>query len=258
MGGCAGSQQRFDTLRESIPAVERRITAQGFDLLALERVAPADATHPRVYIEGDGRPWIAGGEVVAADPTPRRTLALEMMADDPDGLLYLGRPCYFGGAAENPCQPWLWTAGRYSGRVVDAMADALRQWLARHPAVESVTLVGYSGGGVLALLIAERVERVDQVVAVATPVDHARWTSLHGYSPLEGSDNPGRIVNWRERVRRFFVFGEEDENVPPTLMRPVLPPGARELLLPGVGHRCCDAGGWGGVLDRLRSQGLEP
>ena len=46
-----------------------------------------------VYIEGDGSPWVNGGATVAANPTPRNPLALQLMATSPYNSVYVGRPC---------------------------------------------------------------------------------------------------------------------------------------------------------------------
>lgn len=251
LGGCAGSTARFEALRDSIGLQQQVVTADGFRLLLLERSLSASyGKVARVYIEGDGRPWVAGGDLVAADPTPRKPLALELMAQDANAVLYLGRPCYFIGADEAPCAPRFWTSHRYSSRVVSAMAGALRDWLKRRPSVQALSLVGYSGGGVLALLIGEEVPAVREVIAVATPLDHARWTSGHAYSPLTGSLNVASRRSWRADVRRLVVFGGADENVPYSMMKDALPPAAEVLLLPGVSHECCGDLGWQHVLER--------
>jgi len=253
VGGCAGSQARFENLRDSASLRQDVVSAQGFRLLLLERVPLAEqGGHVHVYIEGDGRPWIAGGEVVAADPTPRKPLALELLVQDKEAALYLGRPCYFVGVGDAVCSPQWWTNQRYSERVVQAMADALADWLARRPAVTSISLIGYSGGGVLAMLLGERVPQVRRVVAVASPLDHERWTALHGYSPLAGSLNVASLRHWRPDVVRLAVFGAEDRNVPHLAMQHALPPGAEVLVLPGMAHECCGDHAWANVLGRLR------
>src|SRR5262245_12603123 len=78
-----------------------------------------------VYLDADGTPWLGG--LPASDPTPRRPLILALMARDPAARLYLGRPCYHGLASAPGCTDALWTSARYSVRVVDSMAAALRR-----------------------------------------------------------------------------------------------------------------------------------
>jgi len=252
LGGCATSQSRFQALRESIPLRQEIVETNGFRILLLERSRLLEqGGNVRVYIEGDGSPWVAGGELIAADPTPRKPLALQLMAQDERGALYLGRPCYFVGATEAPCSPQLWTSHRYSEKIVQTMVRSLSDWLARHPSVAEVSLVGYSGGGVLAVLIGERLAQVRQVVAVSAPLDHERWTELHAFSPLSGSLNVAKLPTWRSDVRRLAVFGADDKNVPYLAMRHALPPGTEVVLLPRVSHECCGESGWTSVLRRL-------
>src|SRR5690606_10704099 len=131
--------------------------------------------HALVFIEGDGRPWRAGGRVVSPDPTPAWPQALIWMSQTQGPALYLGRPCY-GVPAAPDCDPMLWTYGRYSTAVVDSMALGLSDWLDEHPDVESITLVGYSGGGVLALLLGERNLPVTQVITLSSPLDTDIWS----------------------------------------------------------------------------------
>ncbi|MCK6390254.1 MAG: hypothetical protein L6Q40_04415 [Azonexus sp.] len=211
-------------------------------------------THVRVYIEGDGRPWIGGGNVVAPDPTPRTPHLLSLMALDPGPAIYLGRPCYFGLVDAPVCEPALWTDARFSEQVVDAMASSLRHWLDAHPAVKHVTLVGHSGGGVIALLIAERLPPVVRVVAMASPVNVHRWVALHGYRPLHGSLDPSQTGLHRAGVNRLLLLGEQDANVPPDLFGPQAAAlGIDVKVIAGEGHLCCHAANWGefiGSLDR--------
>lgn len=252
VAGCAGSQARFESLRDSASLRQEVVSAQGFRLLLLERSALVEqGGHVHVYIEGDGRPWVAGGEVVAADPTPRKPQALELLVQDKRAALYLGRPCYFVGVGDAVCEPQWWTNQRYSERVVQAMADALGDWLARRPTITSISLIGYSGGGVLAMLLGERVPQVRRVVAVASPLDHERWTALHGYSPLTGSLNVADLRYWRADLARQAIFGAEDRNVPYAAMLHALPPRTEALVLPGMAHECCGDHAWANVLERL-------
>ena len=52
--------------------------------------------------------------------------------------------------------------------------------------MREVTFVGYSGGGVLAVLIAERLDNVAGVITVGANLDTDAWTEHHGYLPLTG------------------------------------------------------------------------
>ncbi|WP_150276645.1 PGAP1-like alpha/beta domain-containing protein [Halopseudomonas salina] len=215
-----------------------------FTLQAFDRAGPQ--SHAHVFIEGDGRPWRAGGRVVSEDPTPKRLLALGWMREVPGPVLYLGRPCYFTTEANPSCDPLLWTYGRYSELVVQSMAAGLQDWLRHRPHITSVTLVGHSGGGVLALLLAEGVPVVNEVVAVSTPVDIDVWTGMHRYTPLFASLNPARQQSWRKGVLRRLYFGQNDRQVPPeAFIRAARDlPGAMVRVVEGADHDCCGPSVW--------------
>jgi pimeloyl-ACP methyl ester carboxylesterase len=168
-----------------------------------------------VYIEGDGLPWLLP-DLVSADPTPRTPLMLHLMAQDPNPAIYLGRPCYFGFAQMPPCNPWWWTEGRFSSAVVESMAAALARLMPRQQNT-AVTLVGHSGGGALAMLLASRLLNITAVVTLAGNLDTEAWTRHHHYSDLSASLNPALMPRLDERITQLHFQGGKDQNIPPTL-----------------------------------------
>jgi pimeloyl-ACP methyl ester carboxylesterase len=241
--GCISMPIHIDNLSDSLAGQEnvRVSTLHGgdFELLAIEKTSNASEIY--LYLEGDGRPWVSGGRRVSADPSPRRLYLLSMMLESPGPALYLGRPCYFGLGPERHCHPALWTFSRYSERVIAAMVEAAGRWLATYQEESMVTLVGHSGGGVLALLMAERLPQVNRVIAMATPVSLSAWAQQHNYLPLFDSLDPMAIQTWRSDVERHFLFGSDDSVVPPERFVPLARtiPGSRVEIVPGQGHRCC-------------------
>ena len=163
----------------------------------------------RVYFGSDGTPWV-GNKTVARDPTPQRPLTLDLMTRDPGPAVYVGRPCYHGKMRN--CGPHLWTSGRFSESVLASMTEATRTIIAGYPGLE-VTLIGYSGGGVLALLVAERLPGVARVVTLAANLDTDNWADRHGYLPLSSSINPADHLSWRQELIQLHLSGTRDENV---------------------------------------------
>jgi pimeloyl-ACP methyl ester carboxylesterase len=198
----------------------------------------------RIYFEGDGRPWVRR-DVVASDPTAHRPLALELMLADPSASAYVSRPCYQSAGPAERCTARLWTMERYGEQVVASMSAIVGQLLDRATRSDA-QLVGYSGGGVLALLVAERVQAISTVVTIAANLDVATWAALHGYSPLEGSLDPATVVRWREDLRQIHYAGADDENVPPSITRAFVAtvPTAESRLIRGYDHRCCWTKDW--------------
>lgn len=249
--GCAGPTAHIDALAASYGFDVGTIEAQGFRLRTCYHRGAATVARLHVYLEGDGRPWQTRTRI-SLDPTPKRPLALELMAIDRQPSLYLGRPCYFGEAQSPGCSPLLWTSARYSETVVDAMTNALRQIIAEKQ-VQQLTLIGYSGGGVLAWLLAKRLPEATRLVTVAANLDVAAWTNHHGYSPLSLSLDPALSSPLPERVQHWHLIGTRDTVVPPSLSAD--PPGP-ELTRARIrriasDHRCCWFSVWSTILQEI-------
>lgn len=201
-------------------ALEHRAAEYGREVqvLALESfpllvVAPARmpaANMLRVYLEGDGHAWVTPSQP-SLDPTPRQTLVVDLAMQDPTPSLYMARPCQFVQASG--CASTLWTGRRFSPEVVDSLGQALDRLKARY-GNQGFELVGYSGGGALALLLAGRREDVWQVQTLAGNLSPAEWARLLELTPLEGSLEP---LQYRERLARIpqrHLLGAEDRQVP--------------------------------------------
>ena len=68
------------------------------------------------------------------------------------------------------------------------MAEAITE--VRQPRHRSIVLIGHSGGGTLAVLLAPRIEDVSGVVSIAANLDIDAWADHHNYDRLTGSLNP--------------------------------------------------------------------
>lgn len=242
-------------------AIREVIGGAGFAHVAFTRNLSSDVSSLHVYFGGDGRAF-TNRYRVARDPTPANPLALELMLTDAAPAAYLGRPCYHG-APDSGCQPNLWTSHRYSEAVVASMTHVLRELTGRAPQAE-VTLIGYSGGGVLALLVGARSPRVGTVITIAAPLDLGAWTHTHRYTPLHGSIDPAQIDAWPASLRQLHVYGADDRNVPPRIAQQFVT-RARERGLPallrvidGFDHVCCWRETWPRLLDALAAGAAAP
>jgi len=208
-----------------------------------------------VFIEGDGSPWTGGGREIAADPTPRHPLALELAAHTAGAVLYLGRPCYLGLATAAECHPSNWTMGRYSREVVQSLAAATNRITLEHDFRE-VILIGYSGGGTLAQLMAPQVARLRAVVTLSANLDVSGWTAYHRYLPLSGSLDPADSPPLPAGVIEIHLAGGEDRNVPPALLDRYLTghPGAQLWTFDAFDHGCCWQREWPTLWPRIMAQ----
>ena len=96
-------------------------------------------------------------------------------------MLYLARPCQF--VVSDGCDRRLWTGARLSPEVVDIYQRLIDDAMRRTNSTQ-VGLIGYSGGGALAALIAERRHDVAWLVTVAADLDLAKWVGLQSVEPL--------------------------------------------------------------------------
>ncbi len=219
------------------PGIESRLLRDGGLPQRIFWQGDLSAPCVHVYLEGDGRPWIREREI-AADPGPLDPLALRLMARDPTPALLVGRPCYHGLAHMPGCTPWLWTHGRYSEQVVGILAQAIARALPPQPG-RKLVLIGHSGGGTLAVLLAPSLPGVKAVITLAANLDVAAWAEHHGYSPLSGSLNPARLPPLPPNIRQVHLIAERDETVPPETIARYLAhnPQAQIQRIPGTDHR---------------------
>jgi hypothetical protein len=228
---------------------EEKITVQGFDLYAQKNnLQSAKKLH--IYIEGDGRPWIY--DRIALDPGPFDPVVLSLMQQDQSPSFYLGRPCYFQSkvSLSVQCTPDLWTRARYSKKIVDILIEALNSQsdLARY---EEWILIGHSGGGTLAYLMAQELPQVKTVVAISSNLDLDAWVKKHQYAPLDWSLNPASLQN-KKSIRMFYLAGGKDKNVPLELNKTFLEQiNAKIIYRADYNHVCCWKKEWIQILQMI-------
>lgn len=248
LAACATPAERFESRASQLGFTSMLLHGEGFDHRAFVTQAGQGDAALHVYIEHDGTPW-ANVDRVAEDPTPRTPYALELMARDSGPRLLLGRPCYFQAQTKSPCGPLVWTHGRYSPQVVASMVAALRRYLSTHP-FRRIVLVGYSGGGTLAWLMAAQLPETTTLVTIAANLDIDEWARLHGYSPLAGSLNPAAAATLSPGIFERHYFGGRDANVPPAVVHSFARrhPRARVIEIAEFDHVCCWLERWPQLL----------
>ncbi len=254
---CSTPAKRLDMRATQMGFAHFSVQGTEFTHTLLRGEASRSTHYLHVYLDGDGAPWI-NHTVVAQDPTPRNLLVLELMSLDPAATLYLGRPCYNGRFAEPPCSSSLWTSHRYSPVVVDSMVAVLETVTAEAD-IDGLIFIGYSGGGTLAMLLAERFEQTRAVLTIAGNLDPAAWAQLHRYSPLDGSLNPARRPPLSDNIIQMHYVGEKDTNVPPSLVANAISrqPDARLVVIDLFDHECCWTERWNKLLDELQEALLD-
>jgi hypothetical protein len=208
-----------------------------------------------VYLEGDGLAWLSAN-MPSSDPTPTDPIALRLALAHPSGqAIYLARPCQFLLLENFRCQRKYWTNGRFSPEVVASLMQAL-DLLKSQLSVQSFILVGYSGGGTLAALLAARRQDVLQLLTISSVFDTVTWSDQLRLTPLNDSHNPIiEKAKWAHIPQRHLV-GDHDRVIPASFLywqqSQLYGPNIDWVVLPGFTHQCC----WVAVWPQNASQWL--
>lgn len=228
----------------------RSLDVPGGPFVLRSYVGPAAAGSDELtlYIEGDGLSWVTRN-TISSDPTPVNPVALGMAVNQPSGsAAYLARPCQYVISINRSCRTSVWTDARFSSEIIDAMNQAVDALKHRYRA-NRITLVGYSGGGAIAMLISRARYDVTRVVTVAGTLDHEAWTDLHRVTPLYDSLNPADYASELVSIPQMHLVGGADLNMPVAIVKTYssrLQPTDRPPLkiIPDFDHDCCWVEEW--------------
>lgn len=250
--GCATPTQKFNREASRLGFKSQEIVSKQFKhkLYFTSHVTEGDVLH--VYFDGDGTPW-ERNRWVADDPTARNPLILHLMDQDSLPAMLLGRPCYYGLSGTAECDSQYWTSHRYSRAVVNSMSQALNTWLETHK-FNRVVLIGYSGGGTLAILMANKIKNISAVVTIAANLDINQWSEFHGYSALIQSLNPANEVGLNLRIKQIHFAGKEDKVVPPFIIKGYADKqkNVQFYEFPDKDHACCWREDWKKLLELIK------
>lgn len=208
--------------------------------------AAQDKMELTIYIEGDGAAWTMR-QFAPSNPTPRYALGAQLASQDSSSIVaYLGRPCQFlGPITLERCDASLWTEGRFSPAAIslgNQAIDALLQRLSPHPIhkQQQIRLVGYSGGGAYAALLASKRTDVSCLITIAAPLDIEVWSRLQQIAPLGASLNPASPSQRLPKIDQTHWFGGKDHIVPPQSIGVFLTnnasPNTQVHVLPKANH----------------------
>lgn len=202
------------------------ISAGDFDIVTWQKINDHGAP-VHIYIEGDGHSFNAYG-LPTDNPTPNGTVVRDLaLADDSPNVIYMARPCQF--IMSDSCTQTDWTDGRFSERVIDSMATAVRKVAGGRP----VILIGYSGGAMISGLIIQNNPDIDVIkwITVAGVLNHSDWTEYFGDTPLMKSMD----LNVLPDVAQVHYIAEKDEVVPAFLSNKWIV-GKQKIIIPGALH----------------------
>lgn len=188
-----------------------------------------------IYIEGDGYAFNYEGKA-SRDPTPRSsTLRKIAFRDRGSNIVYLARPCQY--VMSKNCQKKDWTTGRFSQNIINAETEAVRHLL-KQTGSRDVILVGYSGGAMIAALIAVQNPdiRVKKLITIAGLLEHRNWAEYHHVPPLNDSLDLNEYQKDFVKIPQIHFLGNKDKIIPKNLS----PVADMAIIINGAAH----ASGW--------------
>lgn len=255
--GCASGDPNATamTLAGESGLISGKISTTTFPIVSWQRITPP--VHSlRVYIEGDGFAW-KNRTTPSDNPTPHNPTGLALAAADRhENVLYLARPCQFiGPPMPARCSANIWTQDRFSPAVVEAMNEALSQVVVRYPGVK-LDLVGYSGGGNIAALLAARRSDVHSLRTVAGNLDVAWVNALHHVTPMPDAASAIDLAPGLRTLPQRHYSGEDDSTVPPAVARHFQQAVGGKCTQIEVVSGMAHGSDWGAIWPRLLAQGL--
>ena len=233
-----------------------RIMAGNFLLTTLHKGLDLSENNITIYIEGDGNAW-RNKYNLSSDPTPKNPIGLKMATIDPSAsILYIARPCMFlKSNKDNKCSPKYWSSHRYSEEVVFSINEVINHIVTKFPN-RKLTIIGYSGGGVIAALVAAKRNDVAKLVTVAANLDHEYWADLHNVTLLSGSESPVNYVRELSHIKQIHFLGKKDKIVPRSVVDSFIDKLnkfhlAEVIIIDDFNHECCWAKEWPEFLKKF-------
>ncbi len=226
------------------------VTGSDFNHLLIDNLKPPSKLL-HVYIEGDGKPLNYLG-LPSHNPSPDFPLALELMRKEKVRSFYVGRPCYFEVYSAG-CNKNLWTEERYSQSVVNSLSKVVSN-LAEESKMP-VALIGFSGGGTLATLVANQNQHVEVLISINANLDLDQWTNFHATRPLSNSLNPiQQKKSLNEPGKKIFLVGDRDLIVPSIASKNYVKRHGGELIeYADFTHSCCWLDIWESFLEKIKT-----
>ena len=187
------------------------VDTPNYTIATWQKMGDLTNPHVHIYIEGDGNSFNANGQP-SSDPTPHGKLVRNLAAQDSfANVVYIARPCQF--IMDARCKQSDWTDGRFSSRIIDAMAQTIKH-IAKD---KKIIIIGYSGGAMISgLLIQQHPEiKFEKWITVAGVLNHHKWTEYFGDMPLTESLDMDSLPD----VAQTHFVGGKDTTVPYDLAR---------------------------------------
>jgi len=184
-----------------------------FNLASYQKILKPGADI-NIYIEGDGNAWRSRNRL-SKDPSPHYGTTMQLATLDPNpNVVYLARPCQYSPQdLKTICDSKYWSLARYSQEVVSALNSAISQ-IKRQSHAKQINLIGYSGGGALAVLITAQRNDIASIRTVAGNLDLGTMDKIHKTTPLSESLDPLSAAKQIRHIPQLHFVGGKDHIVP--------------------------------------------
>ncbi|WP_425363675.1 alpha/beta hydrolase [Candidatus Tisiphia endosymbiont of Hybos culiciformis] len=199
----------------SINKFEKKLVKAGdFVITTYQRISDKDSPYV-FYIEGDGSISI-GRYAIADNPTPSKVMLFKLATlDTRPNIVYIARPCQYTPVGLNPnCNQVYWTDKRMAEEVMESTNIVINSINNGKPA----SLVGFSGGGGIAILVAARNKHIKDIITIAGNLDIENFSKYHEVYALKKSLNPIDYAKKISNIPQLHLSGSKDAIVPSSIM----------------------------------------
>ena len=155
----------------------------------------------RLYIEGDGT------------PNPTDKIALYYAQNDPsDNVIYIARPCQWSKDKICKTKPEIYKNQRFHPEVLREIEELVTYLIRKHKA-KDVELIGYDGGGLVAMEIATHIQ-TSQVITIAGILDLKSYIYNNELQEMPDAFNPADKISVLADVKQIHYVGTKDEVTP--------------------------------------------
>ncbi|WP_367364010.1 alpha/beta hydrolase [Candidatus Tisiphia endosymbiont of Nedyus quadrimaculatus] len=225
----------------SINHFEKKLVKAGdFVITTYQRVSDKDSPYV-FYIEGDGSISI-GRYAVSSNPTPSKIMLLKLAAlDTRPNIVYIARPCQYTPVELNPnCSQIYWTDKRLAKEVIESTNIVINSISNSKPA----SLVGFSGGGGVAVLVAARNKHIKDIITIAGNLDIENFSKHHGIYALKESLNPIDYAIKISNIPQLHLSGGKDAIVPSKIMQGYIKASSSDCIQQKIFPNITHTKGW--------------
>ncbi|MCC8371330.1 MAG: alpha/beta hydrolase [Rickettsia endosymbiont of Pseudomimeciton antennatum] len=240
LSSCASSiETRIEEAEKlaSINRFEKKLVKAGdFVITTYQRISDKDSPYV-FYIEGDGSISI-GRYTIADNPTPSKVMLFKLaILDTRPNVVYIARPCQYTPVEFNAnCNQVYWTDKRMAEEVIESTNIVIDTINSGKPA----SLVGFSGGGGIAILVAARNKHIKDIITIAGNLDIESFSKYHGTYALRKSLNPIDYAIKINNIPQLHISGSKDAIVPSSIMHGYVKASSsnciQQKILPNITH----------------------